>query len=120
MTYNIVEIDNKKYINIDSIDKKISTQQDVLDVVSICFENNINTLLLSSKIFSKDFFNLKTGLAGTVLQKFINYSIKFAIVLDSEEKLNDRFREMMMEANNGREFRMFKNNIDAKEWIQSL
>ncbi|MEQ8173722.1 MAG: DUF4180 domain-containing protein [Syntrophomonadaceae bacterium] len=37
-------------------------------------------MILYKKTIGMEFFYLKTGIAGEVLQKFINYQIKLAIV----------------------------------------
>lgn len=48
----------------------------MLDFVGICAENDVYLLTLYVDAFFEDFFNLKTGLAGMMLQKFINYHIR--------------------------------------------
>lgn len=118
LDYRIVN--NNKYIKFDSSLGKLSSEKDVLDYISTCMGNDVYIIMLESNVLSEDFFNLKTGLAGMALQKFINYHIKVAVILENEEKYNDRFREMIMEANKGSNFRTFKNIEDAEIWISSL
>lgn len=120
MNYRVVNKNNNKYIELASDLRKLSSEQDVVDCISICMENDVYTIVLHSNVLSEDFFNLKTGLAGMALQKFINYHVKVAVILDNEEKLNDRFREMIMEANKGNHFRTFRNTQDAETWISNL
>lgn len=120
MNYKVVEKNKKKYIECVSGERKLYSERDVLDFISICIENDVYTLVLYSDTFSEDFFNLKTGLAGMALQKFINYHIKVAVILENEEKFNDRFKEMIMESNKGNQFRTFKNIADAEIWISNL
>ena len=38
----------------------------------------------------------------------------------NEERYNDRFKEMIMEANKGNNFRTFKNVAEAESWISNL
>lgn len=120
MNYRVVNKNNKKYIECISVERQLSSEQDVLDYISICMENELYTLMIDANVFSEDFFNLKTGLAGMVLQKFINYQIKVAIIIENEEKLNERFKEMILEANKGYNFRTFRNSADAEIWILNL
>ncbi len=120
MNYRVVKKNNKKYIECISVDKQLYSERDVLDFIGICVENDIYKLVLHGGMLSEDFFNLKTGLAGMVLQKFINYHVKVAVILENEEKFNDRFREMIMESNKGNHFRTFKNIGDAEIWISNL
>ncbi len=120
MNYRVVNKNNNKYIEFVSDLRKLSSEQDVLDYISKCMENYIYTIILHSNVLSEDFFNLKTGLAGMALQKFINYNVKVAVIIEDEEKLNERFKEMIMEANKGNNFRTFKNIADAEIWISKL
>lgn len=120
MNYRVINKNNSKYIEFDSDSRKLSSEQDVLDYISICMENSVYTIMLHSNILSEDFFILKTGLAGMVLQKFINYNIKAAVIIEDEEKFNERFKEMIMEANKGNHFRTFKEIEAAETWISNL
>lgn len=120
MNYKVVEKNNKKYIDCTLVDRKLCSEKDVLDFISICFENDIYILILYANTFCEDFFNLKTGLAGMALQKFINYQIKVAVILKDEDKFNERFKEMIYEANKGENFRTFRNIADAEIWISNI
>lgn len=117
MEYRVVNKNNNKYIEFSSDLKKLSSEQDVVDCISICMENDVYTIVLHSNVLSEDFFNLKTRLAGMALQKFINYHVKVAVIIEEVDKLNERFKEMIMEANKGSHFRTFRNIEDAEIWI---
>ncbi|OOM68943.1 DUF4180 domain-containing protein [Clostridium sp. BL-8] len=120
MNYRVVHKNNMKYIEFASEAWKLSSEQDVVDCISICMENDIFTIMFPSNVLSEDFFNLKTRLAGMAVQKFINYHVKVAVIIENEEKLNDRFKEMIMESNKGNHFRTFKNIEEAEIWISKL
>ncbi|MDU1848163.1 MAG: DUF4180 domain-containing protein [Niallia nealsonii] len=47
--------------------------------MTINSETGSNRLSLNKEAISDDFFKLSTRIAGGILQKFINYNIKFAI-----------------------------------------
>ncbi|MGG7179407.1 DUF4180 domain-containing protein [Clostridium paraputrificum] len=117
MKYRIVEKDNKKYIMYEGDKKKISTENDVIDIVSTSFEHDTGLIIINSKALSEDFFNLRTGLAGVMLQKFINYHIKFVILLDNKEDLSLRFKELVGEANRGNEFRVVADIAEGEKWL---
>ncbi|GAA0085938.1 MULTISPECIES: DUF4180 domain-containing protein [Clostridium] len=120
MNYRIVNTNNNKYIEFASEVWKLSSEQDVLDCISICMENDVYTIMLHSNVLSEDFFNLKTRLAGMALQKFINYHVKVAVIIEDEGRYNDRFKEMIMEANKGNNFRTFNNIAEAEIWISKF
>jgi hypothetical protein len=120
LNYRVVNKNNVKYIEFASEAWKLSSEQDVVDCISICMEKDIYTIIFHLKVLSEDFFNLKTRLAGMALQKFINYHVKVAVIIEDEEQYNDRFKEMIMEANKGNNFRTFKNIQEAEIWISKL
>lgn len=120
MNYRVINKNDLKYIEFNSETWQLSSEQDVVDCISVCMENGIYIVMFPSEALSEDFFYLKTKLAGMALQKFINYHIKVAAILEDEEKYNDRFKEMIMEANKGNNFRTFNNITAAEVWISSL
>ncbi|KOA19283.1 hypothetical protein CLHOM_23890 [Clostridium homopropionicum DSM 5847] len=117
MNYNLIEKNDNRYIEHSNDKKQLSTERDAVDLIAACIENNARLLIIQEKALSEDFFNLRTGLAGTVLQKFVNYNIKAALIITNEEKISGRFREMITEANKGNDFRVFKNTADAENWL---
>ena len=66
---------------------------------------------------SGDFFKLQTKVAGNIIQKFINYSIKAAIILPQETIQIGRFKEMAMETNKGNHFRLYESKEEAEKWL---
>ncbi|WP_246213132.1 DUF4180 domain-containing protein [Aminipila butyrica] len=58
------------------------------------------------------FFDLRTGFAGEVLQKFSNYNFKMAIVGDFSIYTSKSLQDFIYECNNGRLI-FFKNNIES-------
>jgi PadR family transcriptional regulator, regulatory protein AphA len=120
MNYKVIEKNNEKYIECVSTEKQICTEQDALDIVAACWENNAYHLMLHDEVICDDFFNLRTGLAGNVMQKFVNYNIKAAVVITSEHRIKGKFKEMISEANKGNVFRSFKNVGEAENWLLNL
>lgn len=120
MNYKVIEKSNKAYIEFISMDIPLSEERDALDFISICMEHNTGLIIIHQEVLSEDFFNLRTGLAGGVLQKFMNYHIKVAVIINSEEKITGRFREVVIETNKGNDFRVYKSVAEAENWILSL
>ncbi len=75
----------------------IDNPQDMLDIMADAGYNDCGSLIIHEDLLSKDFFDLKTKLAGEILQKFSNYRMKLAIVGDfskvSSKSLQDFIRE---------------------------
>lgn len=117
MNYKVIELSDVKYIHYN---EGILGIKDIMDIISSTMETNISKVLIDGKKIADDFYNLRTGFAGEALQKFINYNVKVGIILENQEDLNVRFREMIGEANKGNDFRMFKNILEAEKWFLSL
>lgn len=49
------------------------------------------------------FFVLSTGLAGEILQKFINYGVRFAIYGDFSKYTSKPLKDFMYESNKGKD-----------------
>ncbi len=94
------------------------TAKDVDLVVEACFSSHINVTLLYASNLPKNFFDLSSGEAGTILQKLRNYRIRLAIVwTPADAQLNTRFREMAREEKRGNHFRLFESREEARNWL---
>jgi DNA-binding PadR family transcriptional regulator len=117
MNYQINEIENKKYIEVISLTNQLSKEDDVLDLISLCWEHETYHLMLHYDILSEDFFKLRTKLAGNVIQKLINYNIKTVALIPEEAIGKGRFNEMAMETNKGSHFRIYEDKDEAEQWL---
>lgn len=92
-------------VNIVIIDEEtpvFTTTQDALDLIaSISYNENSNHIVMSEKSIPDKFFDLKTGFAGEILQKFVQYNMKVAIVGDFSKYKSKAFRDFRYECNNG-------------------
>ncbi|HYF84701.1 MAG TPA: DUF4180 domain-containing protein [Clostridia bacterium] len=120
MNCRVITIEDKKYVECVSSEMKLATEQDILDLVAACLENNSSLLMINGEVLSEDFFNLSTGLAGAMLQKLVNYQIKTAAIISAELTNRGRFREMALESNKGNHFRIFNTREEAENWLVSI
>lgn len=58
-------------------------------------------MILEKKAICEDFFDLSTGIAGEILQKFSNYQTKLAIVGDFSVYTSKALRDFIYECNQG-------------------
>lgn len=79
----------------------ISQAQDILDLMAETGSNNCNRIIIMERNLHKDFFNLKTGLAGDILQKFSNYNFRLAIVGDFTKFQSKSLQDFIRESNRG-------------------
>jgi hypothetical protein len=85
--------------------------------VGICGEEGTNRVLLHSGNLPESFFKLSSGLAGIVLLKFYNYSIRAAAVLTPEQVNQGKFYDFALETNRGNQFRIFYSPQEAEDWL---
>lgn len=117
MNYQIREIKNKKYIELISAVNLLSTENDALDLIALCWEHDAYNIMIHHAALSENFFNLKTGSAGTIIQKLINYGIRAAAIIPKGTIQNERFNEMALETNKGNHFRMYESKEEAEKWL---
>ena len=73
-----------------------------LDVLAeVSYNQESDRLVLHRSNLSEGFFDLSTRLAGDVLQKFVNYQMKVAIVGDFSGNVSQSLREFISESNRG-------------------
>ncbi|MNC73477.1 hypothetical protein D3C75_1246860 [compost metagenome] len=63
---------------------------------------------------------MKTRLAGEILQKFINYSVKSAIVGDFSVYSSKGLKDFIYECNNGRDIFFLSTEEEAIERLSKL
>lgn len=117
MSYKLIEKNNKKYIECVSTENPFQSLQDFMELIAACMEHETNLILLYSEVLPEEFFRLRTGLAGEVIQKFINYSIKAAIVLSEKQRIQGKFTDLMLEMNRGNSFRLINGLEEAENWL---
>jgi hypothetical protein len=65
-----------------STDLRIATPQDALELAANAAYLGATGVVLPAARLAPEFFDLRTGLAGEMLQKFSNYDMRLAIVGD--------------------------------------
>ena len=94
----------------------IKDVQSAIDfIMSIKYETNCSKIALNKEAIIDDFFILSKGLAGEVLQKFINYQTKFAIYGDFSKYTSKPLKDFMYESNNGKDIFFVENENKAIE-----
>jgi hypothetical protein len=74
-------------------------------------------LVLLEEDLGPDFFNLRTGLAGELFQKFATYRARLAIVLTGPAAHGERFAELVHEHRRHPTVRFFNSLSDAQQWL---
>ena len=80
----------------------ITDAQSALDLMAtVRYETGCDRIALHKENIADAFYVLSTGLAGEILQKFVNYGVKLAIVGDFSGYTSKPLRDFMYESNRG-------------------
>jgi hypothetical protein len=101
---SIAELTDKSFV--------ISKPQDVLDVFGNLMAEDCDRIIINENNLHADFFDLKTRLAGEVLQKFSNYRFKVVIVGDFTKYNSKSLQDFIYESNKTN-FVFFTDNLDS-------
>jgi hypothetical protein len=79
--------------------EKIRNAQDALDTLVTAYYQDCDFVVFDKESLNDDFFDLKTGLAGEILQKFSNYNMRLAIIGDFSMYKSKALRDFIYECN---------------------
>ncbi|EJQ44525.1 hypothetical protein IEE_02715 [Bacillus cereus BAG5X1-1] len=99
----------------------ISDVQSALDLMAtVQYEADSKRIIIKKSLISESFFDLKTRLAGDILQKFINYRVKIAIVGDFSMYTSKSLKDFIYECNKGKDIFFLATEQQAIEKLSSL
>ncbi|WP_342087977.1 DUF4180 domain-containing protein [Dyadobacter sp. OTU695] len=81
----------------------IQTPDDGLQVMVDLYYQGYGEMILHEPNITPEFFDLKTGIAGEILQKFATYRVRLAIVGDFARYESKSLRDFIFESNKGRQ-----------------
>ena len=103
---------NNQNIGVIEQNMKITSVQDTLDIMATAqYIGDCMGIVLYKECIDESFFDLKTGFAGEVLQKFANYRLKLAIVGDFSHYTSKSLKDFIYECNKGN-LVYFKNELE--------
>lgn len=104
MTFNKI-INNGIICALAESDSSIITDaQSAIDLlISAKYDAGTKNIVISKQLIADDFFILSTGLAGEVLQKFINYGGRIAIYGDYSCYTSKPLKDFIYESNKGKD-----------------
>ena len=113
---------NGRDISLISGDEVLITDpQSALDLaMGVKYETGAARMVLDKALFCEDFFVLSTGLAGEVLQKWINYHIKAALYGDFSRYTSKPLRDFIYESNQGTNFFFLPSCDEAVERLSQV
>lgn len=98
---------------------EIHNAQDALDIMMNCAYQEALNLIVYKKNLIPAFFDLKTGIAGDVLQKFSTYNTRLAIIGDFEDVPSGSLRDFIFESNRAGRINFLKSAGTARQVLSS-
>jgi hypothetical protein len=110
---------NKERRILDASEAGISIRsaKDITDAIAACM--GADGLILSEDVLAPEFFELRTGLAGELFQKFMNYKVRVAFILPNPAAHGTRFSELAYEHSSHDMIRFVRSKDDAITWLLS-
>lgn len=116
MKITIVKKNGIEVASVESSDLLITDVQSALDLMAtVRYEVGCNRIILNKSVICDEFFDLKTRIAGDILQKFINYQTKIAIVGDFSIYTSKSLKDFIYECNNGKDIFFLRDEEEAIE-----
>lgn len=82
----------------------ITNSQAALDLLMAAkYDIGTENIIIPKALVSEDFFILSTGLAGEILQKFVNYRGRIAIYGDYSNYTSKPLKDFIYESNKGKD-----------------
>lgn len=101
--------------------KLITDVSSALDLaMTVRAETGTSRLVIPKHLVTEDFFILSTGLAGDILQKWINYHFKAAFWGDYSRYTSKPLHDFICESNQGCNFFFVSSQSDAMERLAAV
>jgi len=118
MAFEIIKKDGIIYLRGLKGNRLIQKESDVITLMSKCSEKKADRMLLYKDNLPEGFTSLGTGLAGMVLDKFMAYKMKLAVVVDETDMNKGKFSELASEVNaHNNLFHVFTDPAEAEKWL---
>lgn len=120
MNIKNVLVNGKEIAIVNSDEVCIKDVQSALDfIMTINYETGCHSIIINKEAVTEDFFDLSTKNAGEILQKFINYQFKLAIIGDFSGYTSKSLKDFIYECNKGRDVFFVSSEEDAIEKLKN-
>lgn len=84
---------------------RLAAERDVTDLIGQALGEQVDLVVIPAGRLADEFFTLRSGFAGTVVQKFVNYRLRLAVLGDigAHVERSTALRDFVTESNRGRQ-----------------
>ena len=121
MKIETITVNNIKIAVVSSPNAVITDVQTALDLMmTVKYETGADRIALEKSVLAEEFFILSSGLAGEILQKFVNYHLRLAIYGDFSRYTSKPLRDFIYESNQGKDVFFLDTRETAAEKLAAL
>ncbi|HUW05763.1 MAG TPA: DUF4180 domain-containing protein [Williamwhitmania sp.] len=99
MKIDVINIEGNSVAEVVSDGIEIRNTDDVLDIMGNCSYQGAGSIVIQERNIIPEFFDLKMGIAGEILQKFSTYGMRLAVVGDFSKYTSKSLRDFIYESN---------------------
>lgn len=103
MKIEMHSVGNVKVAEIIADEIILRTVEDGLDLLGSLYYQGFDRIIIHEKNIAPAFFDLKTRIAGDILQKFVQYQMPLVIVGDFSKYESKSLKDFIFESNKGRQ-----------------
>lgn len=106
---------------VSSDEMVIVDTQSALDLaMTVKYETGAERIVIDKAAICEDFFILSTGMAGEILQKFMNYHVKMAAYGDYSHYTSKPLKDFIYESNHGKDFFFVSTKEEAVQKLTGI
>jgi hypothetical protein len=106
-------INDTKIAEVISVDNIIAGIEDGLELLGNLYYQDFDKIIIYEKNIIPAFFDLKTGVAGEILQKFSNYRVRLVIIGEFSKYNSKSLKDFIYESNKGRQINFVSSRSEA-------
>lgn len=121
MRVEVVEVGGVRMAVVQDQGVLINNEQSALDFMArVLEETGCDRIIVNKAVVPEEFFDLSTGLAGRILQKFVDYNVKIAFVGDFSSYHSKSLRDFIYESNKGRDVFFVQTEGEALKKLEGI
>ena len=114
----IIEDNGVKVAELTGTKGSVQGPQAVHDIIeAVAFNHRVDRVLADRALIGEKFFDLRSGFAGELTQKFTNYRMRLAVFGNFRFIESIALKAFIHESNLGKTVRFFPDRAAALEWL---
>lgn len=118
MQIDILQVQGVQVAEVTGLPHSLKGMEMVLDLIGdLAFNHKVTRVLMDRSLIDESFFDLKSGFAGELSQKFTNYRMKLAVTGNFKLIESLAMKAYIRESNLGQTVHFTRDRERALEWL---